>query len=78
MAEPCSREPLGPATPHDSPRTAAIKANLYLVTGIPIQACLDQMEADESAGSNNRSGFRGVRQVSVAFTPPFVFGYSND
>jgi hypothetical protein len=57
------RKPLGPPSPTDTPRTSCIKENLYRVTSIPIDYCLSQME-HSTAGSNNRSGFRGVRQVS--------------
>ena len=57
------REPLGPITAADSPRTSCIKANLWRVTGIAIDDCLEQQAHQGSAtGSNNRSGFRGVRQ----------------
>ena len=60
------REPLGPPCAQDTPRTACIKINLYKVTGIPIEDCLTQIEHTK-AGCNNRSGFRGVRQVSKLF-----------
>ena len=58
------RKPLGPPSPTDTPKTSCIKENLYRVTSIPIDYCLSQME-HSTAGSNNRSGFRGVRQVSL-------------
>jgi hypothetical protein len=58
------RKPLGSPLPTDTPRTSCIKENLYRVTSIPIDYCLSQME-HSNAGSNNRSGFRGVRQVRV-------------
>ena len=57
------RIPLGQPSSEDSPRTSCIKENLYHVTSIPIEQCLSQIE-QTNAGSNNRSGFRGVRQVS--------------
>ncbi|KAG7667109.1 putative Ethylene-responsive transcription factor 1 [Nannochloris sp. 'desiccata'] len=55
------RKPLGSSSPTDTPRTSCIKENLYRVTSIPIDYCLSRME-HLTAGSNNRSGFRGVRQ----------------
>jgi len=58
------RKPLGPSLPTDTPRTSCIKENLYRVTSIPIDYCLSQMD-HSTAGSNNRSGFRGVRQVRL-------------
>jgi hypothetical protein len=56
------RKPLEPQSSTDTPRTSCIKENLYRVTSIPIADCLSQME-QSTAGNNNRSGFRGVRQV---------------
>lgn len=57
------REPLGGPSPDDTPRTSCIKKNLYHVTEIPIEEFLSELEHSD-AGVNNRSGYRGVRQVS--------------
>lgn len=66
------RKPLGSSSPTDTPRTSCIKENLYRVTSIPIDYCLSRME-HLTAGSNNRSGFRGVRQVRVDNIPTAAF-----
>ena len=58
------REPLGPPSPGDTPRTSCIKRNLFHVTEIPIEDFLGELQ-HSTAGSNNRSGYRGVRQVSL-------------
>ena len=51
-----SRQPLGPILPGDSPKTVAIKTNLYRFTAVPIQQCLAQLAANHQAAAGAAEG----------------------